>query len=132
MRMKVLAQHFAETRACPFNARLGLACTRPFDFACQSLGSRLQSHSWLNNHMKGLKWAFNIYPRPADASVQDLRKLKAVQDVLKVAKERDANRTKEYVPLQLGDALHGPQNRQLYTNLHDCPPSAPFLSVQVS
>jgi hypothetical protein len=45
--------------------------------------------------MKALQWAFRAYPRPVDAIVEDLRKLKAVQDVLKTAKGRDANQTKE-------------------------------------
>jgi hypothetical protein len=55
----------------------------------------MQTHSWINNNMKALQWAFKVYPRPADATVEDLRKLKAVQDVLKTAKNRDANQNKE-------------------------------------
>ncbi|GAQ92307.1 putative Integrase-like, catalytic core [Klebsormidium nitens] len=75
-----------------------------------------RSHSWLNSHVKAFQWAYRTYPRRADAIVQDLRKLKAVQNVLKAAKERDANQSKETDFLWLNSALGRGQdatNRQL-------------------
>ncbi|GAQ88971.1 hypothetical protein KFL_004740120, partial [Klebsormidium nitens] len=75
------------------------------------VAKRKRSHSWLNNHLKAFQWVFRAYKRSADATVPDLRRLAVVEDTMKFAKEKSANRAKdEYEDRQKGlSAGYSPQ-----------------------